>query len=61
MSRMKDFIIEMESDAQIIIDNCESVEEFCQRMQKINYLYADDWCQEMWNEHFGLRGAEPPY
>ena len=60
MSRMKDFIIEMESDAQIIIDNCESVEEFCQRMQKINYMYADDWCQEIWEEHQGIRRNESP-
>ena len=60
MSRMKDFIIEMESDAQIIIDNCESVEEFCQRMQKINYMYADSWCQEMWEEHHGIRRNESP-
>ena len=60
MSRMKDFIIEMESDAQIIIDNCESVEEFCQRMQKINYMYVDSWCQEIWEEHQGIRRNESP-
>jgi len=61
MSRMGDLIIGMEADAQMIIDNCDNVEEFCQRMQEQNYLYATAWCEEMWNEHFGPRRAEPPY
>ena len=40
MSRMGDLIIGMEADAQMIIDNCDNVEEFCQRMQEQNYLYS---------------------
>ena len=38
MSRMGDLIICMEADAEMIIDNCENVEEFCQRMKEQNYL-----------------------
>ena len=61
MSRMGDLIICMEADAEMIIDNCENVEEFCQRMKEQNYLYSTIWCEEMWNEHFGPRSAEPPF
>ena len=47
---MSDLHIGMCSDAETVIDDCESFEEFCDRMIKINYLYAPSMIKDIWDE-----------
>lgn len=47
---MSDLHIGMCSDAETVIDDCESFEEFCDRMVKINYLYVPSMIKDIWDE-----------
>ena len=47
---MSDLHIGMCSDAETVIDDCECFEEFCDRMNKINYLYVPSMIKDIWDE-----------
>ena len=47
---MSDLHIGMCSDAETVIDDCESFEEFCDRMIKINYMYVPSMIKDIWDE-----------
>ena len=36
MSRIGDFLIDVQSDSEFVIGSCESFEQFCSKMKKIN-------------------------
>ena len=50
MGRMSDSHIGMCSDAETVIDDCESFEEFCDRMIMINYMYVPSMIKDIWDE-----------
>ena len=47
---MSDLHIGMCSDAETVIDDCESFEEFCDRMIMINYMYVPSMIKDIWDE-----------
>ena len=47
---MSDLHIGMCSDAETVIDDCESFEEFCDRMININYMYVPSMIKDIWDE-----------
>ncbi len=47
---MSDLHIGMCADAETVIGDCESFEEFCDRMIKINYLYVPSMIKDIWDE-----------
>ena len=47
---MSDLHVGMCSDAETVIDDCESFEEFCDRMIKINYMYVPSMIKDIWDE-----------
>jgi hypothetical protein len=48
MGRLSDLLIDMEADAEGIIQDCEDVGEFYYRMQKIDKRYDECSCRDFW-------------
>lgn len=48
MSRLKDLVIQFESDAELALEGAETFDEFANNMYKINSLYElSMWQQEL--------------
>lgn len=53
MSRIGDFLIDVQSDSEFVIGGCESFEQFCNKMKKINTMYLPSALTDIWEEHVG--------
>jgi|TARA_B110001450_G_C17189848_1_gene306881 hypothetical protein len=53
MSRLGDFLIDVQSDSEFVISTCSSFEEFCKKMKDINSMYLPSSLSDLWEEHVG--------
>jgi len=53
MSKIGDFLIDVQSDSEFVIGSCESFEQFCSKMKKINAMYMPSSLVDIWEEHVG--------
>ena len=51
MSKIGDFLIDVQSDSEFVIGSCESFEQFCSKMKKINDMYLPSSLVDIWEEH----------
>ena len=60
MSRLKDLLIQFESDCEIAIEGAETVNEFKNNLIKISSRYESsfylDNLNDMWDEFHGISG-----
>ena len=55
MSRLGDFLIDVQSDSEFVISTCSSFEQFCSKMKDINSMYLPSSLSDIWEEHVGSR------
>jgi len=53
MSKIGDFLIDVQSDSEFVIGGCEDFEQFCSKMRKINDMYLPSTLVNIWEEHVG--------
>ena len=53
MSRLGDFLIDVQSDSEFVISTCSSFEQFCSKMKNINSMYLPSSLSDIWEEHVG--------
>jgi|TARA_R110000751_G_scaffold35579_1_gene87420 hypothetical protein len=53
MSKIGDFLIDVQSDSEFVISGCESFEQFCSKMKDINSMYLPSALSDIWEEHVG--------
>lgn len=53
MSKIGDFLIDVQSDSEFVISGCESFEQFCSKMKDINSMYLPSSLSDIWEEHVG--------
>tara|TARA_R110002124_G_scaffold230332_1_gene395424 strand:- start:85 stop:291 length:207 start_codon:yes stop_codon:yes gene_type:complete len=53
MSRLGDFLIDVQSDSEFVISTCSSFEQFCSKMKDINSMYLPSALSDIWEEHVG--------
>ena len=53
MSRLGDFLIDVQMDSEFVITSCSSFEEFCKKMKDINSMYLPSSLSDLWEEHVG--------
>ena len=53
MSRLGDFLIDVQSDSEFVISTCSSFEEFCKKMKDINSMYLPSALSDILEEHVG--------
>ena len=51
MSRLGDFLIDVQSDSEFVISTCSSFEQFCSKMKNINSLYLPSTLSDIWDDH----------
>ena len=58
MSRIGDFLIDVQSDSEFVISGCSNFEQFCSKMKKINSMYLPSALSDIWEEHVA---SQEPY
>ena len=58
MSKIGDFLIDVQSDSEFVISGCENFEQFCDKMKKINAMYLPSSLVDIWEEHVA---SQEPY
>ena len=53
MSKIGDFLIDVQSDSEFVIGGRESFEQFCSKMKKINAMDMPSSLVDIWEEHVG--------
>jgi|TARA_B100001094_G_C17854077_1_gene634119 hypothetical protein len=53
MSKIGDFLIDVQSDSEFVISTCSSFEQFCSKMKDINSMYLPSALSDIWEEHVG--------
>ena len=53
MSKIGDFLIDVQSDSEFVISGCESFEQFCSKMKDINSMYLPSALSDIWEEYVG--------
>ena len=53
MSRLGDFLIDVQSDSEFVISTCSSFEQFCEKMKDINDMYLPSALSDIWEEYVG--------
>jgi hypothetical protein len=51
MSELKDFIMGMQEDANWVINGCETFDQFCTKMLRIDSQYLPSLLSRTWQEH----------
>jgi hypothetical protein len=60
MSRIGDFLIGMQEDAECVSASCESFEKFVKEMRKLNILYTPSLLEDYWDGYVSSQ-EEPRY
>ena len=60
MSRIGDFLIGMQEDAECVSASCDSFEKFVKEMRKLNILYTPSLLKDYWEGYVSSQ-EEPTY